>query len=75
VTKKQWFVRGMRAGIPISLGYFAVSLALGLSARNAGFSPKQGAESRVTYYRSRRKPYVRGLKGNGMPSQFGFGKA
>ena len=41
MTKKQWFVRGMRAGIPISLGYFAVSLALGLSARNAGFSAFQ----------------------------------
>jgi predicted branched-subunit amino acid permease len=31
----------MRAGIPISLGYFAVSLALGLLARNAGFSAFQ----------------------------------
>ena len=41
MTKKQWFLRGMRAGIPISLGYFAVSLALGLSARNAGFSAFQ----------------------------------
>ena len=41
MTKKQWFVRGMRAGIPISLGYFAVSLALGIAAKNAGFSAFQ----------------------------------
>lgn len=31
----------MRAGIPISLGYFAVSLSLGIAARNAGFSAFQ----------------------------------
>ena len=31
----------MRAGIPISLGYFAVSLALGIAAKNAGFSAFQ----------------------------------
>ena len=41
MTKKQWFVRGMRAGVPISLGYFAVSLSLGIAARNAGFSAMQ----------------------------------
>lgn len=41
VTKKQWLFRGMRAGIPISLGYFAVSLSLGIAARNAGFSAFQ----------------------------------
>ena len=41
MTKKQWFVRGMRAGIPISLGYFAVALSLGIAARNAGFSAMQ----------------------------------
>jgi predicted branched-subunit amino acid permease len=41
MTKKQWLVSGMRAGIPISLGYFAVSLALGLSAKNAGFTAFQ----------------------------------
>ena len=41
MTKKQWFVRGMRAGVPISLGYFAVALSLGIAARNAGFSAAQ----------------------------------
>lgn len=38
MTKKQWLLRGMRAGVPISLGYFAVALSLGIAARNAGFS-------------------------------------
>ena len=33
----------MKAGIPISLGYFAVAIALGIAARNAGFSPFQAA--------------------------------
>ncbi len=41
VTKKQWLFRGMRAGIPISLGYFAVAISLGIAARNAGFSAFQ----------------------------------
>ena len=41
MTKKQWLLRGMRAGIPISLGYFAVALSLGIAARNAGFSAMQ----------------------------------
>ncbi len=36
MNRKQWFFKGMRAGIPISLGYFAVSIALGISARAAG---------------------------------------
>ncbi len=38
MTKKQWFLRGMRAGVPISLGYFAVALTLGIAAKNAGFT-------------------------------------
>lgn len=43
MTRKQWFVRGIRAGIPISLGYFAVSIALGIAARNAGITSWQAA--------------------------------
>lgn len=35
-------VQGMRNGVPIALGYFAVSFALGIAARNAGLSPFQG---------------------------------
>ncbi|MBQ9085974.1 MAG: AzlC family ABC transporter permease [Clostridia bacterium] len=33
----------MRAGIPISLGYFAVSVALGITARKAGITSLQAA--------------------------------
>ncbi len=36
------FVQGMRDGIPIGLGYFAVAFALGVAARDAGLSPLQG---------------------------------
>ncbi|MCR5755667.1 MAG: AzlC family ABC transporter permease [Acetatifactor sp.] len=32
---------GIRAGIPIGLGYFAVSFSLGIAARNAGLTPFQ----------------------------------
>ena len=43
MTRKHWFFRGMRAGIPISLGYFAVSIALGLAAKRAGITSLQAA--------------------------------
>ena len=33
---KRMFVRGMRDGLPIGLGYLAVSFALGIAARRAG---------------------------------------
>ena len=36
------FLDGMRDGIPISLGYLAVSFSLGIAARNAGLSPVEG---------------------------------
>ncbi|MDO4867054.1 MAG: AzlC family ABC transporter permease [Clostridia bacterium] len=39
--RKKWFFKGMRDGIPIMLGYFAVSIALGISARNAGMTAPQ----------------------------------
>lgn len=32
----------MRDGVPIALGYFAVSFSLGIAARNAGLTPLQG---------------------------------
>lgn len=35
------FLRGMRHGIPIALGYFAVALTLGIAARAAGMSAWQ----------------------------------
>ncbi len=36
------FALGMRDGVPIGLGYFAVAFALGVAARDAGLSPVQG---------------------------------
>ena len=42
-TKKQLFTRGMKDGIPIGLGYFAVSFTLGIAAKNAGMTALQAA--------------------------------
>ena len=36
------FREGLRDGIPIGLGYFAVAFVLGVAARDAGLSPVQG---------------------------------
>lgn len=41
LTKKQWFFKGLHSGIPIALGYFAVSLTLGIAAKNAGLTAFQ----------------------------------
>lgn len=38
-NRKTWFLRGVRDGVPIGLGYFAVSFALGIKAVGAGISP------------------------------------
>ena len=43
MNRRKWFLKGMRAGIPICLGYFAVSLALGIAAKNAGITSWQAA--------------------------------
>lgn len=40
-SNRACFVRGMRDGLPICLGYFAVSFTLGIAARNAGLTPLQ----------------------------------
>ena len=39
--RKKWFFKGLKDGVPIMLGYFAVSIALGISARNAGMTAPQ----------------------------------
>lgn len=39
---KKSFAQGFRDGIPIALGYFAVSFSLGIYARRIGFSALQG---------------------------------
>ena len=36
-----WFVRGLRDGIPICMGYFAVAFALGITARGIGMNALQ----------------------------------
>jgi predicted branched-subunit amino acid permease len=36
------FFEGLRDGVPIGLGYFAVAFSLGIVARNAGLTPIQG---------------------------------
>ncbi len=40
---RQVFLEGMKDGIPIGLGYFAVSFSLGILAKNVGLSPFQAA--------------------------------
>ena len=39
---KKPFFEGLRDGVPIGLGYFAVAFSLGIVARNAGLTPIQG---------------------------------
>lgn len=36
------FLHGMKDGVPIGLGYFAVSFSLGIAAQSAGITPFQG---------------------------------
>lgn len=40
--KSRVFLEGIRDGIPIGLGYFAVAFSLGIIARKAGLNPFQG---------------------------------
>lgn len=35
---QRWFVPGLKAGIPIGMGYFAVAFTLGIAARKAGMN-------------------------------------
>lgn len=43
LTRKAFFARGLRDGLPIALGYFAVAFALGIKATEAGMHPWQAA--------------------------------
>ncbi len=45
---RTWFLKGMRDGIPISLGYLAVAFTLGITARNAGFTAFQATITSLT---------------------------
>lgn len=42
MTNKNEFTLGLRDGVPIALGYFAVAFSLGINAANAGLNPFQG---------------------------------
>ena len=42
-NNKHWFLKGMKDGIPIALGYFAVSITLGIAAVKAGMTPGQAS--------------------------------
>ncbi len=41
-NKKEIFIEGIRDGIPIAIGYFAVAFSLGIVAEKAGLNPVQG---------------------------------
>ena len=40
---KKWFLLGLKHGIPIGIGYFAVAFTLGITAKNIGLTPGQAA--------------------------------
>lgn len=41
--RKKAYIEGVRDGVPIGLGYFAVAFSLGIMAKNIGLTPLQGA--------------------------------
>ncbi len=40
---KSWFLQGMKDGVPIGMGYFAVAFTLGIASKKAGLSAVQAA--------------------------------
>ena len=51
-SNRIWYQDGLRDGVPIALGYFAVAFTLGIAARNAGFSAFQAAVSSLLNHAS-----------------------
>ena len=47
ISSRIRFLKGMKTGIPIALGYFAVSFALGITARAAGMTALQAGAMSV----------------------------
>ncbi len=45
---RTWILKGMRDGLPIGMGYFAVAFALGIAARKAGMSAMQAGIMSIT---------------------------
>lgn len=44
----KWFLRGLRDGVPIALGYLAVAFTLGITAKNAGLTALQASLASFT---------------------------
>lgn len=40
---KFWFLQGLKDGVPIGMGYFAVAFTMGITAKNIGMTPVQAA--------------------------------
>lgn len=40
---RSWYLRGLKDGVPIGLGYFAVAFTMGITAKNIGMTPLQAA--------------------------------
>ena len=40
-NNREWYFKGLRDGIPIALGYFAVAFTLGIAAKKAGLGAFQ----------------------------------
>ncbi len=49
---RKWFLKGMRHGVPIGLGYFAVAFTLGINAKAIGMTPFQSALMSFTMHAS-----------------------
>ena len=49
---REIFLKGMRDGIPIGIGYFAVAFSLGIIAKKCGFTAIQGFFSSLSTYAS-----------------------
>lgn len=47
-----WYRKGLRDGIPIAMGYFAVAFTMGITAKNIGMTPMQAAVSSMLLHAS-----------------------
>ena len=51
---KFWFLQGLKDGVPIGMGYFAVAFTMGITAKNIGMTPVQATawlkENMIPYY-------------------------
>ncbi|MGM9613211.1 MAG: AzlC family ABC transporter permease [Butyricicoccus sp.] len=62
-----WFRRGLRDGMPIALGYLAVSFSLGIAAKNAGMTAWQASLMSLTNLTSAGEFAALGIIGAGAP--------